>query len=218
MYPEENPILKGAVLLRQLISCIPEPDGMEPFVLAHPDFDIQNFIVSEDGELRGVIDWDGIAAMPRTLGNERYSGWLTRHWDPAMYGYKESMQQGVEPDGVWEDSLECLAYYRVVYDDMMAGHRTERSHGFQASLCRRSLITDNLAIAAHDPRCRNAILRKMLSEIWAAAGQSEDLYFTDAAVMFAEGKADIVLLAKASTPFSPGRIYRGLDIDSYKAN
>ncbi|KAL4889619.1 hypothetical protein BDV59DRAFT_186201 [Aspergillus ambiguus] len=71
-----------------------EPSGMEPFVLAHADFDIQNFIVSKESELRGIIDWDGVAAMPRTLGNERYPGWLTRDWDPAMYEYKELMEHG----------------------------------------------------------------------------------------------------------------------------
>ena len=46
IHPEEKPVPKGLLtLLRQLISWIPEPDGMDPFVLAHPDFDIQNFIV-----------------------------------------------------------------------------------------------------------------------------------------------------------------------------
>lgn len=79
IHPEQNPLPKGlAMLLRQLVSWISEPSRMDPFVLAHPDFDIQNFIVSEDGELRGIIDWDGVAAVPRTLGNERYPGWLTR--------------------------------------------------------------------------------------------------------------------------------------------
>lgn len=161
LHPEQNPVPKGlAMLLRQLMSWIPEPSRMDPFVLTHLDFDIQNIIVSEEGELRGIIDWDGVAAVPRTLGNERYPGWLTRDWDPAMYGYKESMEDGVEPEGVWEDSPECLSYYRGIYDGIMARHRTERRRGSEANLCRMSLITENLAIAVDDPRCRNAILCK----------------------------------------------------------
>lgn len=43
-YPEPNQVPKGlAMLLRQLIDWIPEPapSEMDPFVLAHPDFDIQ---------------------------------------------------------------------------------------------------------------------------------------------------------------------------------
>lgn len=70
-HPEQNPISRGlALLLRQLITWIPESSGIDhPFVLAHPDFDIQNFLVSAEGELKGIIDWDGVAAVPRTLGN-----------------------------------------------------------------------------------------------------------------------------------------------------
>lgn len=202
-YPEQNPVPKGlAMLLRRLISWIPEPVGMDPFVLAHPDFDIQNVIVSEEGELLGLIDWHGVAAVPRSLGNERYPGWLTRDWDPAMYGYKESMEHGLEPEGVWEDSPECLAYYRGVYDGMVARHdRSERGRGPDPNLCRMSLITDNLAIAAHDPRCRNGIIRKMVNEIWAAAGRREELDFTDLAIMFAESNVDMAVMETLSKGF-----------------
>jgi hypothetical protein len=193
---EHNPVSKGvARLLRQLISWVPDPSETDPFVLAHPNFDIQNFIVSEEGELMGIIDWDGVAAMPRTIGNERYPGWLTRDWDPAMYGYKESMDQGVEPEGVWEDSPECLAHYRGVYDRIMARHRAERRQGGpNANFCRMSLITDNLAIAACDPRCRNPILRKIVQEIWAVTGYSPKPDFTDLANMFVGENVDGVVL------------------------
>lgn len=198
-YPEPNQVPKGlAMLLRQLIDWIPEPapSEMDPFVLAHPDFDIQNFIVSEEGELRGVIDWDGVAAVPRSLGNESYPGWLTRDWDPAMYGYRESMEHGVEPEGVWEDSPESLAYYRGIYDGIMANHRMERRGGSEANynLCRMSLITENLAIAVNAPQCRDAVLHKMVHEIWAVAGRGEQLDYTEIADMFAEGNLDDMVM------------------------
>ncbi|KAK3897940.1 hypothetical protein C8A05DRAFT_38486 [Staphylotrichum tortipilum] len=48
------------------------------FVLTHPDFDIQNFLVSPEGRLVGIIDWDGVGSWPTSLGNLRYPGWLTR--------------------------------------------------------------------------------------------------------------------------------------------
>lgn len=135
MHPEQNQVPKGlAMLLRQLISWIPEPSRMDPFILAHPDFDTQNLIVSEEGELQGLIDWDGVAALPRTLGNERYPRWLTRDWDPATYGYQEPMKKGVEPEGVREDSPESLAYYRGIYDGIMAKHCMER-RGPDINLC-----------------------------------------------------------------------------------
>ncbi|KAJ5909259.1 hypothetical protein N7495_001941 [Penicillium taxi] len=67
----------------------------------------------------------------------------------------------MEPEGVWEDSPEALAYYRNIYDE-------------------------NLAIAANDPRCRNDILRRILLEIWIAAGKDEQSEFIDIAEMFAQ--------------------------------
>ena len=76
---------------------------MESFVLLHPDFDIQNFIVSEEGDLQGIIDWDGFTVAPRSLGNERYPGWLSRDWDSDMYGYKES--------GTWSGTERCVGRF-----------------------------------------------------------------------------------------------------------
>ncbi|KAL1970144.1 hypothetical protein VTN77DRAFT_6549 [Rasamsonia byssochlamydoides] len=106
-------------LLRMFLNWIPEPrDGRKEFVLTHPDFDIQNVIVSKDGHLR-LIDWDGVAAVPRSVGNERYPNWLTRDWDPSMYGWKPEMEQDPAPNGFWEDSPETLAFYRAVYNDIM---------------------------------------------------------------------------------------------------
>jgi hypothetical protein len=45
-----------------------------------------------------------------------------------------------------EDSPECLAHYRGVYnDDMMEKHGAETRLGASINLCRISLITENLA-------------------------------------------------------------------------
>ncbi|RDW93815.1 phosphotransferase family protein [Aspergillus mulundensis] len=195
VHPEEYPIPKGiAILLRHFISWVPEPGDTDPFVLAHPDYNIQNFMVSEDGGLQGIIDWDGVAAVPCSLGNESYPGWLTRDWDSAMYSYTESMEDGVEPDGVWEDSPKDLVYYRSIYDGLMAKHRPQERKGSGINFCRMSLITENLAIAVDDPRCRNGILRRMLDEIWAVAGEGEQPEFTELAESFVEGNVDEKLL------------------------
>lgn len=92
-----------------------------------------------------------------------------------MYGYEESMGQGVEPEGVWEDSPDFPSYYHGVYWDIVGKHRVERRGGCDVNLCRTSLVTESLAIAADGSRCRNEILRKMVDKIWTAAGQSEKL-------------------------------------------
>ncbi|KAI0196595.1 hypothetical protein EV127DRAFT_417022 [Xylaria flabelliformis] len=200
LHPPEKSFQKGLVaLLRQLISWLPEPSGTDRFVLTHPDFDIQNVIVSEDGDLRGIIDWDGVGAVPRTIGHARYPGWLTRDWDPAMYGYLESMEQGIEPDGAWEDSPSCLADYRQVYKSAIAECQRDDS---SVDLCRLSLITDNLLIAADDPRSRSEILRTVTRKIWNCAGQGSELDFAELIIMFAENNVDILVMNAFQTGFN----------------
>ncbi|KAI0399442.1 hypothetical protein F4802DRAFT_589477 [Xylaria palmicola] len=200
LHPEKNPVQQGLVaLLRQLISWIPEPSGTDRFVLAHPDFDIQNFIVSEDGELRGIIDWDGVTAVPRTVGNARYPGWLTRDWDPTMYGHLESMEEGIEPVGVWEDSPASLTEYRRVYKDAIAKCEGGDSN---VALCRMSLITENLAIAANNPQCRSEIVRKVAREIWNRAGRDGELDFAALATAFAENNVDVSMMNALQTGFN----------------
>ena len=147
-----------------MIDWLPEPlDGRKPFVLVHPDFDIQNFLVSEEGELQGIIDWDGVAAFPRILGNEAYPGWLTHDWDPAMYGWNEGMEHGIEPKGLWEDSPATLSFYRKVYANFMASYCQDDMQ--PGKLTRNSLISDNLAMAASSPLFMPAIARNMSDAI-----------------------------------------------------
>lgn len=173
---ERDSIFKNGALklLRTMIDWLPEPhDGRKPFVLAHPDFDIQNFLVSEEGELQGIIDWDGAAALPRSLGNEAYPGWLTRDWDPAMYAWNEDMERGIEPKGLWEDSPATLSFYRTVYADFMASYC--QSNVQPGKVTRNSLISDNLAIATSSPLCMLDIVNKMFDAISDAARRDSSI-------------------------------------------
>jgi len=40
----------------------------KPFVLRHDDLDLQNIMVDDDGNLTGIIDWDGCMTVPRCVG------------------------------------------------------------------------------------------------------------------------------------------------------
>ncbi|KAJ7802798.1 hypothetical protein B0H14DRAFT_3488137 [Mycena olivaceomarginata] len=53
-------------LLRMFAGALPDTslDG-PPFVLSMPDFNYQNIFVDDNGEVTGLIDWDGIFAGPR---------------------------------------------------------------------------------------------------------------------------------------------------------
>jgi len=225
-------------LLRLLLAWVPYTNDAEkaPFVLTHPDFDIQNIIVSPDGELRGIIDWDGVAAEPSCLGNERYPSWLTRDWDPMTYGYRppaplaeqgypaiDEPQQPIAPDVpeneqtsqdrqeydtaqgeddvadeptateiIKENSPDELSRYRKMYQDFVAALATQAyvnasykdaNDNFVVprpeacvQLTRNSLMIENLAIAASNPMCTDAILVKVFEEI---AHVTEDAYNND---------------------------------------
>lgn len=101
-------------MLKALLRQIPEMDEDDnQFDLAHPDLASQNIIVSEDGELRGIIDWDGVAAVPMSVGSRTYPSWLTLDWDFIFYRYSEPAEAAV--GHCHEDSPEALKRYRDVY-------------------------------------------------------------------------------------------------------
>lgn len=213
-------------VLRLLLGWIPYTDNVEQtlFVLTHPDFDIQNIIVAPDGELRGIIDWDGVAAEPSCLGNERYPSWLTRDWDPMTYGYRppaplaeescsdvdetqqpdtlalpeneqscqdepehdtapeegELVHKPKSTDTIKENSPDELSRYREMYQGFIAALATQAHEDVThdagnvyrvpqpeacVQLTRNSLMIENLAIAADNPMCTDAILEKIFEEV-----------------------------------------------------
>lgn len=168
--------LRGLLLL--FLDWIPNFRGCgDKFVLTHPDLDIANVIVSEDGHLQGIIDWVGIAAVPRSIGNESYPTWLTRDWDLAMHGSNEGMKRKIRPAGLWEDSPETLHLFRKLYQSMIRSHVASK-HGqifstlqilehfdISSSLTAQSHFIKNLLIAAGNPTDRFEIVKKFVDEI-----------------------------------------------------
>ncbi|EPE08406.1 serine threonine protein kinase [Ophiostoma piceae UAMH 11346] len=234
LHPQDHVYSRGVEsLLNKFISWLLETDVSEdprgalpkstPFVFAHPDFDIQNFIVDTDGRLMGIIDWDGVEAVPRSIGNEALPGWLTRDWDPVMYVYEsamgdeEALRRGYQPNTLWEDSEEALARYRAIYTNLIAKHSPQLQAANAARVSRRSLVSENLAIAASDPVCRSRILDKVVSEMWeaykdgisdtASSGDDfvseTDLYptFYDIAQLYLENEVDDFLLDRLQAAF-----------------
>lgn len=91
------------------------------FVLAHTDFGPQNILVDPDtGDLTGIIDFDGITAVPRYLSNGyrgSYPHWLTRDQD---------LWDG--PDGDTSDypvKGENFDYWRAIWRFVVSEAHTE---------------------------------------------------------------------------------------------
>ncbi|EPE08404.1 serine threonine protein kinase [Ophiostoma piceae UAMH 11346] len=184
LHPPTHPYQKGVhKLLRLLISWIPDTPSSETvndrFVLAHPDLNMQNIIVAEDGTLLGLIDWDNVSAVPRALGNECYPSFLTRDWDPNVYSWVPAMEDDgyvLDPDSslMWEDSPQSLREQRVLYLQMLSEMQKKTSPftAFYRDLCQQSVVVENIFLAAYDPMSRIQIIQKVVSESWKAYEKS----------------------------------------------
>jgi aminoglycoside phosphotransferase (APT) family kinase protein len=95
-------------VLEALIQHSPNLDTYSRFVLCPPDFDSQNILVDDKGNVTGIIDWDLCQTMPPHQGFASYPGWITRDWDPLMYGWPHEQE--------YEDSPETLQRYREHYN------------------------------------------------------------------------------------------------------
>ncbi|KDR73171.1 hypothetical protein GALMADRAFT_212641 [Galerina marginata CBS 339.88] len=105
-------------LLRMFSGALPDEtlDG-PPFVLSMPDFNYQNVFVDNDGNVTGLLDWDGMVVGPRQGGYARYPSWITRDWDPLLYGYpspesvstpqrEDSEDEAVQGEGSDDEAAE----------------------------------------------------------------------------------------------------------------
>ena len=130
-------------LLRMMIGRLIDEDGeSHKFVLGHPDFDIQNILVSDDGSLRAIIDWGWVVAVPRRIGCQKYSIWLTKDVDPFAECPPE------------ERSPSALRRYRKIYAHSMESYLKTLGAARPASgkvtqaLTRGSLLAGRLEHAA----------------------------------------------------------------------
>ena len=74
----------------------------ETFVLQHEDLDLQNILTDAEGNVTGIIDWDGYLAMPRCVGHAAVPNFLRRDWFPGTVTRRPHMSFQTE-------------YYREVY-------------------------------------------------------------------------------------------------------
>lgn len=146
------------------------------FVLTHPDLDVQNILVAEDGTVTGLIDWDGVAAAPREVGCAQYPLWLMRDWVPSRYRYDAEKGQSFA-DGYEESSPAELASYRALYahfmdleiEKMTGGPHKATTFGtlpkHEAKLTRRSLVMRSIDLSAGDPWAALCTVNHIIDQI-----------------------------------------------------
>ena len=60
--------LARAALYYLPASTLSSKDKESPYIVAFPDFDIQNVMIDESGNVLGFLDWDLVQTMPRFVG------------------------------------------------------------------------------------------------------------------------------------------------------
>jgi aminoglycoside phosphotransferase (APT) family kinase protein len=163
--PLSSSIVESLPLSRSIVESLPLSRSMtenESFVLTHPDFGGQNFLVAEDGTLTAIIDWDNVQTVPQWIGCRSYPAWLTRDWDPLMYGYPEAER---------ENSPEELDAYRKYYAGRMASLGS-------AQFTTKSHIYEAIYNASSSPACADSIIDKIFHHLFPVE-DNDDNYNPD---------------------------------------
>ncbi|KAI6088398.1 hypothetical protein F4821DRAFT_277151 [Hypoxylon rubiginosum] len=190
LYPcDAEPCVGADRLLRLLLGLVREPTGsrrrggkeMErkkrDFVLTHPGLSMRNVIVEEDGTLKGIVGWDGVRAAPKSVGNEALPRWLVRDFNPFVWRWqpppefwrmKSSSGDEEAPEGSnkLEDAPWVLRELRDEYVKIMRSLKKEKGSYGEADVdvTKQSLLALSLDAAARDPRCKSAVLRRILDK------------------------------------------------------
>ncbi|CAO2657979.1 Nn.00g072390.m01.CDS01 [Neocucurbitaria sp. VM-36] len=101
-------------------------DEHETFVLRHPDLDLQNILVDDEGNVTGILDWHEATTAPRCIGFSALPYFLTHDWHPDF-------TLSDPPYMVW-----TVNHYRRIYVDAMKdacadGRYTYKSAIYQAA-------------------------------------------------------------------------------------
>ena len=158
------------------------PVENETFFIAHPDFNLQNVLVAEDGTVQGLIDWDGVSTVPCSVGS-LFPKWLTLDWDPANYTYGMDLGWKIQPR---QHSPTELKHYRALYAQFIGESVTKYQPQFGnippelEVITRRSLVIDSVNQAAKNPFSTAHNVYNILSKIAHVTSQTYFKAYCDA--------------------------------------
>ncbi|KAL1647706.1 hypothetical protein SLS58_002507 [Diplodia intermedia] len=141
-------------LFSMLLDEFPGPeDGEEKFVLAPPDFDWQNILADDNGNVMAILDWDRVETLPRYLGWSTFPEFLFRDWEPnGWYVWPHWVDKVMSP----------MEYdrYRTDYARFM----TEACGGEgDCKYTAKSHIFEQIAFAIGRTHYMDGVLRRVLS-------------------------------------------------------
>ena len=119
------------------------------WVLSHPDLDLQNILVAEDGTVRAFIDWDGAGVVPREIGCALYPIWLMQDWMCNTRGYAVDFEEMESLRAMYAQFMEAEIERRVGGPGKLTELGTTPRQ--EADITRRSLLMKMLDYAANWP-------------------------------------------------------------------
>lgn len=148
----KSPYAIGAAkVLEEMLPFLPHSSE---YVLALPDYDSQNVMADEEGNITGLIDWDNVQTVPGFIGCLRYPGWITRDWEPLIYAWPQCS----------ENSPDELQKYRAYYlDEIKQALKPQGSNDYR--LTEKSHIFEAFWIAVSSVRSRTSICQKFVEEV-----------------------------------------------------
>jgi aminoglycoside phosphotransferase (APT) family kinase protein len=80
----DNVTVRGAIKCFGILfdHSVFKPAQPETFTIQHADLDLQNILVDNEGNVTGIIDWDGAHAAPRCVGTAAAPFFLRKDWLP----------------------------------------------------------------------------------------------------------------------------------------
>ena len=170
------------------------PQGPQ-FVLAHPDLDLQNILVHEDGTLAGILDWDGVAAVPLSVGCLKLPNWLIRDWDPNNYNWDVEAHEPKSRSGRLENTPDELLAYRAMYAQFIEMLLPPNSANVPAGkmgahITRLSLISLTLENATNNRHSTGQTIGHLFQKMKEASAEPDDDDITDTGAVTSDIRSD----------------------------
>ena len=161
-------------VLRLLIDWGTTEDGNHESVLTHPDLDLQNILVDESGNITGLVDWDGVTMIPRSMGCS-FPKWISRNWDPDCYRWRRNYASNASCQ--IDHSPEKMEYYRSMYvqyvEEVLLEAATAEQHFTDYSdVLRQSILFEALRRAVTRPQSSYFIVRQICNLIGHLTSQA----------------------------------------------
>lgn len=152
-------------LLRHLLSIIPQQKPK--FILRHPDSNLQNFIVAEDGSLLSIIDWDGVCIEPAWAGTKCFPMFLTQVFRVSSIeckcgGTHDWCRMVMRKN----EQASKLPKYRDMYLSSLKDCEGSVEDAFSSTgIIRNSMLARKLAVTATIPDYTQEVLVTVIADI-----------------------------------------------------